>query len=86
MIDSNRVLRFYVHSNRDGKNLSASDVAHGLAKCYNLSGFLSWFLAHGGYLMLGKVGKRLDLYEIGRHNKIEHDASLVHHDTPSSAR
>lgn len=32
--------------------------------------------------MLGKVGQRLDLYDIGRHNKIEHDASLVHHDTP----
>jgi hypothetical protein len=25
----------------------------------------------------------IDLYEIGKHNAIEHDASLVHHDTPA---
>lgn len=32
--------------------------------------------------MLKRV-RPLDLYEIGKHNVIEHDASLVHHDTPA---
>lgn len=26
--------------------------------------------------------RRIDLYEIGKHGVVEHDASLVHHDTP----
>jgi hypothetical protein len=30
---------------------------------------------------LWKLGRRISLVEIGRHNRIEHDASLVHHNT-----
>lgn len=32
--------------------------------------------------MLRRV-RPIDLYEIGKHNAVEHDASLVHHDTPT---
>jgi len=67
---------------RDGKNLGAMDIVRGLTACYGLSTFCSMFLSFGGYLMLGKFGRRIDLYEIGKHGAIEHNASLVHHDTP----
>jgi len=66
---------------RDGKNLSAMNVVHGLMACYGLSMFCAMFLSFGGFLWLRKFG-RVNLYEIGKHNAIEHDASLVHQDTP----
>jgi len=66
---------------RDGKNLSAMNVVHGLKACYGLSTFCAMFLSFGGFLWLRKFG-RVNLYEIGKHDAIEHNASLVHHDTP----
>lgn len=66
---------------RDGKNVGAMDLVRGLTACYGLSTFCAMFLSYGGFLMLGKFG-RLDLFEIGKHGAIEHNASLVHHDTP----
>ena len=36
-----------------------------------------------GFLALGNFG-RIELYEIGKHGVIEHDGSLVHHDTPKN--
>jgi len=67
---------------RDGKNLSAMDIVRGLRACYGLSTFCALFLSFGGFLMLRKFG-RINLYEIGKHDAIEHNASLVHHDTPT---
>ncbi|TFK70502.1 hypothetical protein BDN72DRAFT_838846 [Pluteus cervinus] len=66
---------------RDGQNIGVLDVTKGLKKCYGLSSFLAFFLAAGGWTLLRRVGK-LSLNEIGRHGRIEHDASLVHQDTP----
>ncbi|KAF9523209.1 hypothetical protein CPB83DRAFT_739731, partial [Crepidotus variabilis] len=69
--------------NRDGKNLRAKDVSRGLQHCYNLSPFLAAFLSYGGFLAItGSFWKKIDLYGIGKHNRVEHDASLVHYDTP----
>ena len=56
-------------------------MTRGLMACYGLSTFCALFLSYGGYLILRKFG-RLDIYEIGKHDAIEHNASLVHHDTP----
>ncbi|KAF8808281.1 Cloroperoxidase [Phlegmacium glaucopus] len=67
---------------RNGKNLSATDVARGLMSCYGLSTPCAMFLSYTGFLVLGKFGRRINLYEIGKHGRVEHDASLVHHDTP----
>jgi hypothetical protein len=67
---------------RDGQNVTASDIHHGLQKCYGLNNFFAAFLSYGGYLAVSKLGKAIPLYEIGRHNRVEHDASLVHHNTP----
>ncbi|KAG6816252.1 hypothetical protein H0H87_007417 [Tephrocybe sp. NHM501043] len=68
-------------SARDGKNLSAWDLATGLKACYNLSTPLAFFLAIGGFVLLRRF-RNVSLYEIGEHGRIEHDASLVHDDTP----
>lgn len=67
---------------RDGKNLSAFDVTRGLRACYHLSYPLAYFLAYVGFAILRKPFGRLSLHEIGKHNAVEHNASLVHHDTP----
>jgi hypothetical protein len=71
-----------VPSSRDGKNLSAGDVTRGLKECYGLSSPLAYFLAYVGFAIIRKFARRITLYEIGLHNAVEHDASLVHHDTP----
>jgi hypothetical protein len=70
---------------RDGKNLSAQDVTRGLRNCYGLSGPLAYFLSYVGFAILHKFG-RISLYEIGKHNAVEHNASLVHFDTPNSEK
>ncbi|EKM76068.1 hypothetical protein AGABI1DRAFT_79044 [Agaricus bisporus var. burnettii JB137-S8] len=67
--------------NRDGKNVSAYDIHRGLKACYGLSTPLALFLSYVGFAMLRRA-RPIDLYQIGKHNVIEHDASLVHHDTP----
>ncbi|KAG6890481.1 hypothetical protein C0992_001149 [Termitomyces sp. T32_za158] len=72
-------------SARDGKRLSPWDLASGLKACYKLSTPLAWFLAVFGFILLRKM-RRVDLYEIGEHGRIEHDASLVHKDTPMGQR
>jgi hypothetical protein len=57
------------------------DISRGLKACYGLSTPCAMFLSFGGFFLLRRF-KRVDLYEIGKHNAIEHNASLVHHDTP----
>lgn len=67
--------------NRDGKNISSWSIQRGLKACYGLSTPLALFLTYVGFAMLKRV-RPIDLFEIGKHNVIEHNASLVHHDTP----
>ncbi|KXN88323.1 Putative sterigmatocystin biosynthesis peroxidase stcC [Leucoagaricus sp. SymC.cos] len=67
--------------NRDGKNVSAWQIQRGLKACYGLSTPLALFLTYVGFAMLKRV-RPINLFEIGKHNVIEHNASLVHHDTP----
>ncbi|KAG5640467.1 hypothetical protein DXG03_008553 [Asterophora parasitica] len=67
---------------RDGKKLGLFDLVSGLKACYNLSTPLAVFLSIGGFVLLRRFSK-LNLHDIGRHGRIEHDASLVHRDTPS---
>lgn len=56
-------------------------MIRGLKACYGLTSVLATFLTVVGFLMLSRL-RPLDLFEIGKHNRIEHDASLVHEDTP----
>jgi hypothetical protein len=43
---------------------------------------LAHVLVIGGIALLGQIGP-FDLEDLARHNRIEHDASLVHDDTPN---
>lgn len=64
----------------DGKQLTAPILIHALQEGYGLSTPLAEVLVHGGILLLGQNGA-FDLKDLARHNRIEHDASLVHDDT-----
>ncbi|PPQ88904.1 hypothetical protein CVT25_009139 [Psilocybe cyanescens] len=71
---------------RDGKNLGPQDLVHGLKACYGLSNPLAYFLVYAGFAVIFHKFSRINLFELGRHGAIEHDASLVHHDTPAGEK
>lgn len=48
---------------------------------YNFSAPLALLLAVGGVVTCGNCWK-IDLHDLARHNRIEHDASLAHGDAP----
>lgn len=64
---------------RDGKQLTAPILIHALQEGYGLSTTLAELLVHGGIYLLGQAGA-FGLHDLARHNRIEHDASLVHDD------
>ena len=72
-------------SARDGKNISAQEITRGLKECYGLSSPLAYFLSYVGFVMIRKFG-RINLFDIGKHGAVEHNASLVHHDTPEGQK
>jgi hypothetical protein len=65
---------------RDGKQLTASILIHAIQEGYGFSTPLAQGLVRGSILLLGQVGA-FCLQDLARHNRIEHDASLVHDDT-----
>jgi hypothetical protein len=65
---------------RHGKDLSAMDIVRGLKACYGLSTPCALFLSFVGYFFFLRKFGRISLHEIGKHNAVEHNASLVHHD------
>lgn len=69
------------HRPRDGKQLNAQIILHALEEGYGLSSALARILVYGGIALLGQFGS-FGLNDLARHNRIEHDASLVHDDTP----
>jgi hypothetical protein len=68
-----------LHRPRDGKQLDAFIISHALEEGYGLSDQLANFLVYGGIALLAQAGA-FGLDDLARHNRIEHDASLVHDD------
>ncbi|KAJ7469779.1 Chloroperoxidase [Mycena galericulata] len=66
---------------RDGKHISPWMIYNGLRACYGLSAPLAAVLTTGGWLLIKRLG-RISLFELGLHNGVEHDASVVHLDCP----
>ncbi|TDL18388.1 Cloroperoxidase [Rickenella mellea] len=64
---------------RNGKHLSGQTIVHALEQGYNCSTPLAYFLTYAGILALGQFVD-FSLSDLGRHNRIEHNASLVHGD------
>ena len=60
------------------------DFVYALKSGYHLSTIFAWFLTIGGFILLQQFG-RISLGDLARHNHIEHDASLVHHNTELEA-
>ncbi|KIJ56587.1 hypothetical protein M422DRAFT_197585 [Sphaerobolus stellatus SS14] len=71
----------------DGKNLSFSVLSHALQKGYGVSALFADFLVLGGFILLRRsVLSKLDLDLINHHNRIEHNASIVHDDDDNGAK
>jgi len=66
---------------RDGKNLAPWDIASALQMGYGLSTPLATFLSYGTFIAISPFS-RISLAELSKHNVIEHDASILHDDTP----
>ncbi|KAG2135362.1 Chloroperoxidase [Suillus bovinus] len=62
---------------RNGQNIGLWHLIRAVQEVYNLSFILAALLALAGVLLCGH-SFRLDLDALAMHNKIEHDASLVH--------
>ena len=65
---------------RDGKQLTIPILIHALEEGYGLSIPFAQALVRGSMLVFGQAGP-FSLKDLARHNRIEHDASLVHNDT-----
>jgi hypothetical protein len=72
------------HRPRDGRNISVAQFVDAIQRAYHISTPLAYMLALGGLALCGRrwFSLHLDLEDLARHNRIEHDASLVHADTP----
>ncbi|KAG8217080.1 Chloroperoxidase [Butyriboletus roseoflavus] len=64
---------------RDGKNISPFTIYGALREGYQISVLLAFILAFGGWFILGQL-RKVSLWDLSRHNCIEHDASLFHVD------
>lgn len=64
---------------RDGKQINAAILARALKEGYHLSTPLAYLLAYGGRLLLRQFGP-IQLNDLARHSRIEHNASLIHPD------
>jgi hypothetical protein len=64
----------------DGRNISASTLYNALKEGFGVSTPLAFVLTYGGFFLLRQWGA-ITLADLGRHDCIEHDASLVHRNT-----
>ncbi|EIN14758.1 heme-thiolate peroxidase [Punctularia strigosozonata HHB-11173 SS5] len=73
---------------RDGRHISLFQLADAVRRAYHLSTPLAYLLAVGGLLLCSRrwLAAHIDLGDLARHDRIEHDASLVHADAPKGAR
>ncbi|CAE6525400.1 unnamed protein product [Rhizoctonia solani] len=62
-----------------GKKLGFIQLCKAVHEVYGISYPLAAILSIGGILLCGSKGK-LDLAQLAKHNKIEHDGSLAHED------
>lgn len=76
----------YGYIPRDGMNIKFWPLIHALREFYNLSLPLALFLAIPGYLLCGSIlHMSLNLDDLALHDRLEHDASLVHADAAPGA-
>ena len=84
---------FYIHlkmltipsSPRDGRAVTIPSLIFAVQKCFGVSFLLSALLTTVTMFTTGHFWSA-NLYELGKHSAIEHDASLVHDDTPKDVK
>ncbi|KAF9075626.1 Cloroperoxidase [Rhodocollybia butyracea] len=72
--------------NHSGKNISASSLISSLTSVYHLSTPLAATMTSVASLCCGDIFTGISLEGLAAHNKIEHDASLVHDNAAPGAR
>ena len=72
-------------SPRNGQNIGILDLIWGLRNCYGLSYPLAILLSVGSFILLRRISP-ICLEHVGKHDAIEHNASLVHADCPSNQK
>ena len=72
-------------SPRNGQNIGILNLIWGLRNCYGLSYPLAIFLSVGSFILLRRI-RPICLEHVGKHDAIEHNASLVHADCPSNQK
>jgi hypothetical protein len=86
------VPRNHVHavsSPHDGRGITFHQLVGALQNAYNTSLVLAYFLALVGFIACGSGwlwNRTLDLHQLALHNRLEHDASLVHADAAQRAQ
>lgn len=73
------IAHYYPHRPRNGRKIGVLDIVKALKEGYHLSSFLACLLAFGGVFLLSQY-RDMSLFDLARHNMIEHDASLFHMD------
>jgi len=69
---------------RDGKDIGPFEIYRALREGYQLSIILAFILTFVGWAILGQL-RKVSLWDLARHNCIEHDACLFHHDAHGKA-
>jgi len=68
-----------------GKDITFGETYNAVRSVYDLSVPMAAFVTFGGYALCGhRFGTRLNLSDLAKHNKIEHNASLAHQDAKDS--
>jgi Peroxidase, family 2 len=66
---------------RDGNGITLFSLTRSVRDTYHLTWPLALFLGLTGFVLL-KIWWKVDLHDYAEHNRVEHDASLVHEDAP----
>jgi hypothetical protein len=65
---------------RDGLEIDRATMVYALQQGFALTYIHAWFITTSGYLITGQW-KHMSLFDLCRHDGIEHNASLAHADT-----
>ncbi|KAI0321821.1 Cloroperoxidase [Amylostereum chailletii] len=72
------------HLPHDGRNINICQFMRAMSEVYHISAPLGLLLSLGGVISCGN-GWKVDLDDLARHDRIEHDGSLTHDDAAHGA-
>ncbi|KAF8501989.1 Chloroperoxidase [Gautieria morchelliformis] len=82
----------FIREPRSGRDITFMQLLNAVRTVYNLSFPFAFLLASGGFFLCGRNGRptipffgTIDLHDLARHGRIEHDGSLAHADAEPHA-